>query len=151
MSGETLLVGKQRDDVVVYLYVVESRQTIRYSGQPGDFKPLHSSSIGKSPMAMMDRIALDAWLAKYPLRRLSKSTITSARKLYADLDAARAAGYHVSDGETTAGVLAIAVGIPLDGGPVGVSIAGPKFRIESRLERHVALLLKLQKEFSIPR
>ena len=151
VSGESILLGKQRGDVVVYLDVVESRQTIRYSGQPGDTKFLHASSIGKSLMAAMDKAVLDDWLATYPLDRKSPTTITSVRRLRADLEVARAAGYHISDGETTSGVLALAVAIPLDGDAVGVSIAGPKFRIEPRLEQHVALLRKLQNEFTVRR
>ena len=148
VSGESVLLGKQRGDVVVYLDTVESRQTIRYGGQPGDTKLLHATAIGKSLMAMMDKATLDRWFATYPLDRKSPTTITGIRRLRADLEAAGAVGYHISDGETTSGVLSVAVAIALDGDPVGVAIVGPKFRIEPRLEQHAALLLKLRNEFA---
>lgn len=147
-SGETLILGKRQDNVVVYLDVVESQQTIRYSAQPGDTKPLHSSSIGKALLAEMDGKALDVWLAHNPLKRKTAQTIISARKLRAELEAGRAVGYHTSSGETTADVMAVAIAIPSGGDPVGVTIAGPLFRIQPQLQRHAVLLLKLRKEFA---
>src|SRR5260370_41295946 len=48
VSGETLVLGKLQNNAVVYLDVVDSQQTIRYSAQPGDSQPVYFSSIGKA-------------------------------------------------------------------------------------------------------
>ena len=50
-SRETVILGKRQGDAVIYLQVVESPHPIRYSAKPGEFKPLHSSSIGKALLA----------------------------------------------------------------------------------------------------
>src|SRR3546814_539311 len=42
-TGETVILGIRQGDQAVYLLVVESNQTIRYSSSVGEFKPLHSS------------------------------------------------------------------------------------------------------------
>ncbi len=147
-SEETVILGKRQDNVVLYLDVVESRQTIRYSAQPGDTKPLHSSSIGRALLAEMDGQELDGWLAETPLERKTALTITSPRRLRLEIEGGKAAGYHVSSGETTDGVMAVAVAIRSGRGAMGIAIAGPLSRIEPQAQRHAALLLKLKKEFS---
>lgn len=147
-SGETVLFGKQRGDIAIYLDVVESQHEIRYSAQPGDTKPLHASSIGKALMAMMGDDVLDAWLSKHPLPRWSRTTITDPRCLRADLVKARTLGYHVSDGEKTDDVMAVAVGLMLGDDPVAVAIAGPKSRMPPMIEKHAALLIDWKRRFS---
>jgi len=39
-SGETAILGKRQENIVVYLDVAESRQMIRYGAQPGDSKTI---------------------------------------------------------------------------------------------------------------
>ena len=47
-TGETVIVGKRQGDQVLYLDVIEGLHTVRYTARPGEYKPLHSSSIGKA-------------------------------------------------------------------------------------------------------
>ena len=145
-SGETVILGKRQADAVVYLDVAESRQTIRYGAQPGDTKPLHSSSIGKALLAELDAKALDRWLAGSRLARFTARTITGAKRLRAELKAGRALGYHVSGGETTVDVMAIAVAVPLRNDTFGIAIAGPLPRISLHLKRHTAALLDVKRK-----
>jgi DNA-binding IclR family transcriptional regulator len=145
-SGETVILGKRQDKAVVYLDVVESRQMIRYGAQPGDAKPLHSSSIGKALLAEMDTEALDRWLAENRLEKKTAHTITSARKLRSELERGRALGYHSASGETTVDVTGVAVAVPLRNDTLGISIAGPVPRIASQIKRHADALLRLKQE-----
>ena len=148
VSGETLVLGKWQDNVVVYLDVVESRQTIRYSAQPGDTQPAHFSSIGKAILAQMDDKALSAWLAANPLERQAPKMNITSRQLHRELKAARASGYCVAGGETAKDVMAVAVAIASRGDPIGVAIAGPSSRIKPAARRHGELLLRLRKEIA---
>ncbi|MFI5001885.1 MAG: IclR family transcriptional regulator [Reyranellales bacterium] len=148
LSGETLVLGKWQNNVVVYLDVVESRQTIRYSAQPGDRQPVYFSSIGKAILAQMDGESLAAWLAANPLDRQTVKTGMSVRQLRQELKAARASGYCVAGGETTKDVMAVAVAISSGTDAIGVAIAGPHFRIKPAARRHGALLLKLRQEIA---
>jgi DNA-binding IclR family transcriptional regulator len=146
LSGETLVLGKWQNDVVIYLDVVESQQMIRYSAQPGDRQPVHFSSIGKAILAQMDDAALAAWLAANPLERQAPKMNMTARQLHRELKAARASGYCVAGGETEKDVMAVAIAVPAHGDSVGIAIAGPRSRIKPAARRHGALLLKLRKE-----
>ncbi len=148
LSGETLVLGKWQDNVVVYLDVVESQQTIRYSAQPGDMQPVHFSSIGKAILAQMDDETFAAWLAANPLERQAPKMNITARQLHRELKAARASGYCIAGGETAKDVMAVAIAIPSRGDPIGVAIAGPNSRIKPAARRHGELLLKLRKEIA---
>ena len=145
-SGETVILGKCQGNIVVYLDVAESRQMIRYSAQPGDSKPLHSSSIGKALLAELDAKALDHWLAGNRLEKKTPLTITSAKKLRMELESGRALGYHSSGGETTVDVMAVAVAVPLRNDILAIAISGPLPRITTQLKRHGDSLLKLRQE-----
>jgi IclR family transcriptional regulator, acetate operon repressor len=146
VSGETLVLGKWQDKVVVYLDVVESRQAIRYSAQPGDTRPVHFSSIGKALLANMDDEAVAKWFSANPVERLNQRTTTSTRQIAREIEMARKLGYCVAAGETTADVMALATAVPSDRDPIGIAIAGPIDRMKQSVKRHAALLLALRKE-----
>lgn len=148
VSGETLVLGKWQDNLIVYLDVVESQQTIRYSAQPGDMQPVHFSSIGKAILAQMDDDARAAWLAANPLERQASRMNITPRQLRRELKAARASGYCIAGGETAKDVMAVAIAIPSRGDPIGVAIAGPSSRIKPAARRHGELLLRLRKEIA---
>jgi len=145
-SGETVILGKRQENVVVYLDVDESRQMIRYGAQPGDSRPLHSSAIGKALLAEMDAKTLDLWLARNRLEKKTAHTITSAKRLRSELETGRALGYYSARGETTVDATAVAIAVPLRSDTLGIAIAGPLPRIASQLKRHAGALLKLKRD-----
>src|SRR5579871_3107457 len=95
-TGETVILGKLQTDRVVYLAIEEGLQTIRYSANVGDSKPLHSSSIGKATLALLDSKSRAALLAKLELPRVTPNTITARTVLEADLAAGRRRGFFVT-------------------------------------------------------
>ena len=68
-SRETIILGKRQGDAVIYLQVVESQHPIRYSAKPGEFKPLHSSAIGKALIGSLKEPELRAVLEGRDLQR----------------------------------------------------------------------------------
>jgi DNA-binding IclR family transcriptional regulator len=146
LSGETLVLGKWQETVVVYLDVVESPQAIRYSAHPGDTRPVHFSSIGKALLAQKDDEAVAKWLSSNPVEGLKERTTTSTRQIAHELEMARKLGYCVAAGETVADVMAVAIAVPSDRDPIGIAIAGPIDRMKQSVKRHAALLLALRKE-----
>ncbi|MGH8702540.1 MAG: IclR family transcriptional regulator, partial [Burkholderiales bacterium] len=83
-TGETVILGARQGDAVLYLLVLESAQTIRYTSRAGEQKPLHSSSIGKVMLGSMPDGELEEWLESHPHARVTDRTITSVRRLKAD-------------------------------------------------------------------
>jgi len=139
---ETVILGVQQGDQVVYLLVLQSLQAIRYSSNVGEQKPLHSSSIGKLMLAAQQPAALEAWLKSHPLKRATANTITSASALREDLLATVKRGYSITRGENVSDVMALAAPVRLGGALLGVAIAGPMSRMEPKESRLAQKLLQ---------
>ncbi len=129
-TDETVILGTRQADAVLYLLVLESGQSIRYSSRAGEHKPLHSSAIGKVLLAELPAEALEQWLAGRRLERVTERSIVSARQLRADLELARERGYCVTRGENVSDVMAVAAPLRLGASVLGVAIAGPLHRME---------------------
>ncbi len=147
-TDETVVVGARQGGSVTYLLVLEGRQAIRYSARAGERKPLHSSSIGKALLGELAPDALDTWLREHSLERITANTITSAKRLRADLDAGRRRGWFATRGENVADVMAVSAALRGFGAPLGVAVAGPVHRMQGReaaaAKRLVACLRRLE-------
>jgi DNA-binding IclR family transcriptional regulator len=140
-TDETVILGTRQGDAVLYLLVLESGQSIRYSSRAGERKPLHASAIGKALLGSLAPEALDAWLRTHALPRVTERTLVSARALRADLEASRARGWYATRGENVADVMAIAAPLDVGGAPLGLALAGPIHRMqpgEARLAKALA-------------
>lgn len=141
-TGETVILGKRDGLGVVYLDVAEGLHTVRYHAQPGDRKPLHSSSIGKTVLGMLTPDGLEKTLRTIGTPAVTANTITDAAALRADLAASRTRGYYLTRGENVDDVMAIAAAAVLHGEVLGVAIAGPMHRMQANLARHADGLLR---------
>lgn len=147
-SGETVILGKRQEDAVLYLEVLESPNTVRYTARPGEYKPLHSSAIGKALLGALPPEELDRWLDSHPLPRVTSNTLTSAAQLKANLQQGRRRGYFVTRGENVADVMAVASPLALANDVFGIAIAGPRHRMEPAAARHAELLLATVKRIA---
>lgn len=141
-TGETIVFGKRSATEVVYLNVVESPHSIRYSAQPGDRKPLHSSSAGKAILGALPAAKRAALLDELKLARVTPNTIVRRDLLEQDLAAGAKRGWYATRGENVADVHALGAPLRIDGELYAVVVAGPAHRIESALKTHAAALLR---------
>jgi DNA-binding IclR family transcriptional regulator len=141
-TGETIVFGKRSGTEVVYLNVVESPHSIRYSAQIGDRKPLHSSSAGKALLGALPREERAALLDNLTLARVTPSTIVRRESLEKDLEAGAKRGWYATRGENVADVHALGAPVRIDGELYAVVVAGPAHRIEGALKTHAAALLR---------
>ena len=141
-TGETIVFGKRSGTEVVYLNVVESPHSIRYSAQVGDRKPLHSSSAGKALLGALPREERAALLDNLKLARVTPSTIVRRESLEKDLEAGAKRGWYATRGENVADVHALGAPVRIDGELYAVVVAGPAHRIEGALKTHAAALLR---------
>jgi IclR family acetate operon transcriptional repressor len=141
-TTETVIFGKRHDDRVIYLAVVESEQTIRYSARPGDFKPLHGSASGKVLLAALGEEDRRAVLERLPLARITPRTITSISGLEDDLRTGLARGWQYVESENVADVVAVAAPAKLDGEVYAIVVTGPIHRMKEKLELHCLALVE---------
>lgn len=129
LTSETVILGTLQKDAVVYLSVVESRSSIRYSAQPGDMKPLHSSALGKLMLGEAPLRQREALLDALSLDAVTDNTLTDVERLRNDLDVARGRGFYITRGENVAEVMAIAAPVRVAGETYGLVVAGPHTRM----------------------
>ena len=143
-TGETVLLSKRLDRQAVYLAVLDSVHSIRYSPKVGELRPLHASASGKALLGSLAPELRSELLAGMRLPRVTSRTITSRAALEADLALGRSRGWYVTHGETVADLMAVAVAVPVRGEVYSVALAGPMHRMESALKRYVKLLSELR-------
>ncbi len=140
-SRETVILGKRQGDAVIYLQVVESPHSIRYSAKPGEFKPLHSSAIGKALIGSLKEPELRALLAGRPLPSVTGATLTDEEALVADILESRRRGYFLTRGENVPDVWAVSAFLSINSETLAVAIAGPRHRMENNVTECAQLLL----------
>lgn len=141
-TKETVILGKRQDDRVIYLLVIESEQTIRYSAHPGFFKPLHGSASGKALLAVLPEEERKALLKRLELPVITPRTITDPQELEKDLLAGTARGWQFTEGENVPDVIAIAAPVQLNGEAHALVVTGPIHRMKAELDRHGRTLVE---------
>ncbi len=140
-SRETVILGKQQGDAVIYLQVVESPHSIRYSAKPGEFKPLHSSAIGKALMGSLKEPELRTALKSLDLKAATSATLTDREALIEDILESRRRGYFLTRGENVPDVWAVSAFLTVNAQTLAVAIAGPRHRMETSVAESAQLLL----------
>jgi IclR family transcriptional regulator, acetate operon repressor len=146
-TQETAILGKRQGKFnAVYIAVLEGPQTLRYSSEIGDLKPLHSSAIGKALLLSLDPVERQKLLEKIPMPKITETTISDPVALVKDLEAARKRGYAVTLGENVSDVMAIAKTVRLGSEVFGISVAGPLNRMKAAMQRHATNLIRICRE-----
>ncbi|AUL46288.1 IclR family transcriptional regulator [Bordetella trematum] len=130
LTGETAILAKLADSQVVYLIVAESRQTIRFSHQPGGFKAVHATSSGKALLAMLSPAERQKWLQGYgELQAYTERTLASRQALLDDLNEGVQRGWQRSVGEHVEDVMSLSLGFRAFEQPFAIVVAGPLGRM----------------------
>lgn len=132
-STETIILGKRQGEQVIYLQVLEGLHSIRYSANPGDLKPLHSSAIGKALLGAQKEAVLRAWAEDQSLPRITDATITDPQRLVAELLQSRQAGFFQTRGENIEDVWAVASFLKAGRDTLAVGLAGPRHRMQDSM------------------
>jgi len=113
-AGEaTSFLGVLHQHQVIAVNVIESRTPISISIRQRWLDQYHSTAAGKVLMAALPEPEQDAFLAQYPLRKLTERTICDPEQLKADLAEVRWRGYAVARDESVFGVSSL--GVPVCG------------------------------------
>jgi IclR family acetate operon transcriptional repressor len=121
--------------------VVESPHSIRYSAKPGEFKPLHSSAIGKALMGSLKEPELRTALKSLDLKAATPATLTHWEALVEDILESRRRGYFLTRGENVPDVWAVSAFLTVNAQTLAVAIAGPRHRMETSVAESAQLLL----------
>lgn len=139
-TGETVILATRQGNRVIYLTIIEGRQTIRYTASVGDFKPLHSSSAGKVLLSALKPDDRAKIVATLPLHAVTPATITDRAILLADLERSAKRGYAETKGENVADVWAIARSVQIEDNIYAIVVAGPTHRMIKQASQHLTRL-----------
>jgi DNA-binding IclR family transcriptional regulator len=131
-TGETAHFGVLEGCEVVYLEIAESPQRVRIYVQRGDRLPAHAVAAGKAILARGSDEAVEQFLRRAKLTRLTNATISDARAFRDELALTRAKGYGVNRGEWIEEIVGISCAvIGHDGEPLGaLGVAGLGTRLQ---------------------
>ncbi len=130
-TNETVHLGLLEGHEVVYADKIECPQTIRMYSRVGRRSSLHCTALGKTLLAYQPEQTLQD-LLRAGLRRFTSRTITTPRRLQAELQRIRQEGYALDNEEFEDGLRCIAAPVRDHSNAVVASlgIAGPATRLE---------------------
>ena len=142
-SGETAIHAVLAGDRSVYVDVVESDETIRFSTRSADTKPLHVSASGRAQLGLLQTDQMMSIIERINLKSMRSNrpdfTRQSLVKLISD---ERARGWACNMGEHNPDVLSVAVGVDLNGSAHALVVAAPLTRAAPHVERIGKILMR---------
>ena len=114
--NETVNFAAVKDRSVVILEVVESRRAVKKVSDVGQSDPWHASALGKALMAGMPDSVWHDLLASAGMPALTAHTITSVKKMRAEIEDIRRRGFAVDREEAAEDLTCVAAAVPTAGG-----------------------------------
>ncbi len=133
-TGETCYVAAPAGDRVVFLDVVESGSPIRYFAEIGKRLPIHATATGKAILAQYSPAERQSMLGKIKFERYQPNTPMSIAAVEAEIAEGVRQGWFLGATQFTSDVMGLSVMLPLAGRPLAISIGGPNFRMEKRMD-----------------
>ncbi|MGP8435689.1 IclR family transcriptional regulator [Paraburkholderia fungorum] len=143
-TGETAALATLAGNRVVYLDVMESRQKIRYSDEPGGFMYVHASAAGKALLGALSTDARRKLLDSCePWSASTDGTVIDRKTLEIEVEQGVKNGWHRSTGENVEDVAGLARGFLIHGEAFALVIGGPKARLLKNEPRAIEALLEI--------
>ncbi len=143
-SGETSNLAIEDEGEIAFVSQVETHNPIRAFHRPGSRGHMHASGIGKALLAGFTRQRVESVLQKKGLPEFTAKTLTTADRLFDDLQAIQHRGWSFDDEERYVGMRCVAAAIyDASGHPVaGVSVSGPTVRFSDSAIQEISLMVK---------
>ena len=151
MFRETVNLAVMDNNEIVYIGILESQQALRMAAKVGSRDKLHSTALGKSMLAFLDKEVAEPIIQSIEFVRFTEHSIMDAATLIHDLERIKQRGYAFDLMENEVGVCC--AGAPIFnhlGEPIAaISVSGPMYRIgEERLSEIGVEISKLTKLIS---
>lgn len=130
-TEETVHLAVLDNDQVLYVEKVEGPHALRMPSRVGRHIPTFCTSLGKAMLSCLEESEVRRILQRRPFQSYTPNTITSMKKLLADLETTRRRGYAVDNEEIEIGLRCVGAPIKDHTGDMlgAVSVAGPSARL----------------------
>ena len=144
-TGESAIHAVLAGDRSVYVDVVESGETIRFSTRSGDTKPLHVSASGRAQLGTLPAEQLKTIVDRISLKSMSKRPDFTRKSLTKLIVEERERGWSCNLGDHNPDVLSVAAGLNLHGVAHSLVVAAPLTRAAPHVEK-IGKLLRQEAE-----
>jgi len=139
-TQETIMLTKRAGDRALILDVVMGPQTIRYTANVGDFRPLYNSAMGKALLGSLSEEVRLKTVSTLKFRPVTKKTLTNVKALLKDIEEGVKRGWFSTEGEGVIDVMSIARPLVIGGSSYAIAVAGPLERMRP-MQRQIAVKL----------
>lgn len=133
-TGETVWISAPSGQHAVLLSVIQSQQAVRYTAEPGKRVPIHGTASGQAIMSQMRATQKTAILRKVVFERFGPGTPMSVEEVEQSIDESLQRGWFRSASSFSRDLGGVSVPLVLGGRNFSVTVAGPLFRIENRMD-----------------
>ena len=116
-------------DMATYVAQAPSKHQMRMFTEVGRRVFPHATGVGKALLAQLPDADVRALVGRTGMPGFTDTTLRTEHDLLSELDAIRARGYAVDEGEQEVGVRCFAIAVPGMALPAAVSVSGPEVRV----------------------
>ncbi|RNF33245.1 IclR family transcriptional regulator [Paracoccus methylarcula] len=138
LSAETVWLAGSAGQHAVFLAVIESPQAIRYTAQPGKRVPMHATATGQAILSQMPEPRRAALLRQASYERFGPGTPMSAGEVDRIIEESLARGWFMSASSYSQDLGGVSIPLPLNDRMLSATVAGPLFRMGTRMEETAA-------------
>lgn len=139
-TGETVTLAALSGQSAVFVEVVESRSLIRYAAKVGQRVPLHATSCGRAILSMIPPKERAALLHKSSYQRYAPDSLMTPEEVEAEIQRSIERGWFLNNNGYAPDLLGLAIPLPLTDRQLVLMVAGPGFRMLTRLTELVTVL-----------
>ena len=141
-TGETAMLDILAHGQMLILSEVQGRHIVTVAAETGTIWPIHATSTGKAILAALPSERRGE-LIREPLRRFTKSTITSVRALLDEVETVSERGYATASGEIEPDAAAVGAAVrDSHGVPGAISVVGPVARLTDQRMAELGAILR---------
>jgi IclR family acetate operon transcriptional repressor len=150
-TGETAAIVAPAGAMAVFIDVVESSAAIRYFAQVGHRVPIHATSSGRALLLQYTPEERNALYRKIEFKQYGPTTPISIDAVETELRQSVERGYGQSFADFSRDLAGVAMPLPIGDRRLSVVVAGPEFRMSSKMADVAAIMTKaIQRNCAAP-
>ncbi|MCY8233063.1 IclR family transcriptional regulator [Priestia endophytica] len=146
VTNETVHLGIQDKDSIIYITKIESKNPICLYSKVGNSIPMYCSAMGKAILAYSSDEEIQNYLDRQPLNKLTNNTITNKSEFTEEILKVREMGYAYDNAEHEEDVFCIGASITLNNKKYGAfSVSIPKYRLTEEFQKQIIEAIQICK------
>ncbi|MFC3723175.1 IclR family transcriptional regulator [Neoaquamicrobium sediminum] len=139
-TGETVWIAAPSGQHAIFLEVIESKASVRYTASVGTRVPLHATATGQAIISQLSPAQQATLLRKAVFKRYGEGTPMSIEAVETSIRQSLNRGWFVSSSAFTPDLGGIGLPIVFGDRVFAITVAGPWFRVGERLDEFAHII-----------